>query len=241
MALSAVVIDNREPDWVQKLKFGGVPTSVQMLDAGDIMAATDNGAILLIERKTPNDFLNSLASGRMFVQIAKLVDARLKEQARGELLTTWPILLITGWFGTTRGGKVVTDRTTGWDFAAVNGALLSIQEMGAFVAYCAGDADFEKEVIRLGNRERTPIDLLPPRPPQILGPQAAVLTAFPGIGIDKAQAILEKTGTLDYALDWLTSERNHDFEIHGVNYGIRRNVRSVMGCAPGNKLAVTAV
>ena len=41
MTLSSVIIDSREPGWVQSLTFGGVPTATVALDAGDVWAAID--------------------------------------------------------------------------------------------------------------------------------------------------------------------------------------------------------
>ena len=63
MTISAVICDSREPQWVQNLQFDGIPKTVEFLEQGDLMAATDEGELILVERKTPDDFLNSLKQG----------------------------------------------------------------------------------------------------------------------------------------------------------------------------------
>jgi len=45
MAIQAVQIDSREPEWVRNLQFGSVPTAVTPLPAGDIWVATDDNAV----------------------------------------------------------------------------------------------------------------------------------------------------------------------------------------------------
>ena len=133
------MIDNREPTWIKNLNFGGdVSVSNTIMEAGDFWIAADDGSLLVVERKTPNDFLGTLAGDRLFVQMAGLVAMR-KTGA-------WPYLLITGEFRQGPNGKVYTDRETGWDWKAVQGALLSVQEMGVFVTFCAGDTDVEERV-----------------------------------------------------------------------------------------------
>ena len=43
MSISAILIDSREPKWVQDLQFDGIPKTVEFLEQGDLMAATDEG------------------------------------------------------------------------------------------------------------------------------------------------------------------------------------------------------
>ena len=199
--ITAILIDSREPDWVQALKFGGVPTSVCLLDYGDLHAITDDGYILVIERKTPNDFLGSLREERLFPQIARMVEQR---QANPNL---WPYLVITGEFRLSENGKVYADgRATGWDYSAVMGSILTIQEIGVPIIFCAGDEDFESAVIRLGKRERGSVRVVPPRAVNFLGPQVAILCGFPGFGTQRSTELLKlhprlADALVDLALD----------------------------------------
>jgi len=193
MNISAVMIDSREPEWVQRLQFGGAPTAVLALEAGDIHVLTTDGAQLIIERKTGEDLLNSLRDERLLPQMARLVEKRLDEQAAQGAFTTWPYLVITGTIYRGPDGKVFTGERglTGWNWDAVQGALLTIQEMGVFVIFAGGDEDFEAAVVRLANRKRDLITLTPPRPPSILGPGAAFLANLPGVGPENSLKLVE--------------------------------------------------
>lgn len=204
--ISAVVIDSREPEWVQALTFGGLPTSVMQLDAGDLMAVTDDGHTLLIERKTPDDFLNTLRDDRLFPQMAGLSRLRMQNLG-GECLLTWPYLVITDSFLVGPSGKVITARgETGWGHTAIEGALLTVQEMGVYVAHCAGDNDYEAFVLALGRRKRTPtIQILPARSPRQLGREYAVLEQL-GIGPDRATILFKECNTLADILNLINSD-----------------------------------
>lgn len=238
--ITALMIDSREPDNIKNMKFPNIPTTVTMLDTGDILAVTDDGHTLIIERKTPDDFLNTLKDERLFPQLARMTEARNAQQAAGLPVTTWPYLVITDMFGVDhKTGKVITSRgVTGWSFAAVMGTILSIQEIGVFVIFAAGDADYQDCIIRLGKRNRTnEMKLLPPRPANIFGPKAAFLASLPGIGIDRVQAILEwSDDNIAHALSGLT-----DLDIKGpagVGRQTRLKIKEVLGLEENQSLEV---
>lgn len=226
--ITACLIDSREPAWVQHLTFGDVPTTVIELEAGDVHALCDDGCLLTIERKTTEDLLNSLRDDRLLPQMARLVDNRLNEQAGQGFFTTRPYLVITGMFYRGPGGKVYTgDRgLTGWNWDALQGALLTIQEMGVMVVNAGGDEDFEASIIRLANRKRDPIKLIPPRPPTIVGPGAAFLASLPGVGVEHSLHLLEWAANLPgHAIAGIT-----DLDIDcPLPKATRKRVRSMLG------------
>jgi ERCC4-type nuclease len=227
--ITACMIDSREPEWVQNLKFGGVPTVVTLLDAGDIWAVTDDGHTLMIERKTPDDFLNTLRDERLFPQLTRLAEKRQEQQEKGEKPTYWPYLVITDEFKR-NGQKVYTERETGWSWSSLQGALLTIQEMGVMVVTCGGDSDFEPCVIRLGERNRSEVlNLLPPRQPIMWGPKEAFIAALPGIGPDKTLKIMTwADNNLFYALMGLT-DLSMDCPVEGVGKITRQKIRDFLG------------
>jgi len=226
--ITAILIDSREPDSVKSLKFGGLPTMVTFLETGDVQAVTDDGHTILVERKTPEDFLGSLKDDRLFVQLGRMAQERYDQQLSGKPITSWPYLVVTEPFTVDKNGKVITERgVTGWAYSAVMGAILSIQEMGVFVVFAGGPVDYENCILRIGKRSRTDVmNLLPPRPANILGPKATFLASLPGIGIERVQDILAWCdNNVGHALIGLT-----DLTINApIGVGMRRNIKNMLG------------
>lgn len=194
--INAVVIDEREPAWIKKLTFGGALTTTARMDCGDLQVVTDD-AIIIIERKTPEDFLASMKDNRLFVQVSKL-----------RKVSKWAYVLITGEFKRGENGNVITEtRATEWNWNAAQGAILSIQEAGVFVHQCNGDNDFENAVTRIANRSRSEISWIEPvRDLKIVSGDIAMICALPNVGIEKAQRWLEDFGTPAWVLHALTSD-----------------------------------
>lgn len=215
-AIVSVIIDNREPDWIKGLRFGGVPTAVSQLEAGDFLVATSDDCLLGIERKQSDDLLHTLKQERFFPQLV-----RLRE------FTEWAYLLIHGPFYPGPDGKIITTRQTGWEWASVQGALLTIQEIGIHVIYAATDFDVESSIQRLAARSRQGPRVLPPRQPNVLGPGEAMLAALPGIGIEKVQALLEYCGTPAWALFHLM--QNDGEYIPGIGPATKAHIRRAIG------------
>ncbi len=213
----SVMIDSREPDWVKSLTFGGIPTMVTMLDAGDFLVATSDNRVLGIERKTSDDLLNTLASDRLFPQMTKLRE-----------LTEFAYLLITGVFGPGKDGNVVTERHTEWDWSSVQGALLTVQELGVNVVHATGDSDLEPSIIRLAHRRRENARVLPPRQATIYGPGEAALAQLPGIGMDRLDMLLETVGAPFWGLVALT-QKNGETHIPGIGPATRQRIRNALG------------
>ena len=211
--ITSAIIDTREPkDTIQKMTFGGVPTLAMSLDAGDVMCTCDDGATILIERKTPGDFLSTLAACRLFPQVARMVAT-----------TPWSYILITGIFYRKRGGKVAVDgRLTDWEYNAIEGAKLTCQEMGCGVIHCA-DNDFEQAVIRLCNRDRSAKRVQPARETALLSEGEQAIAALPGIGYERVEALIKKLGSPARVLEWIT-DLGDATKVPGVADGTKRKV-----------------
>lgn len=227
--IAMVRIDSREPSWVKNLTFGGLALPAELLPNCDLEIWTDDGHVISIERKTPDDFLHTLSGERLFPQMDRLVEDRLNDQLNSRPVTHWPYLMITGELGCSHEGHVITERgETGWSWASVQGALLVVQEMGVFVTYCRNDADYEAAAIRLVNRPRSALKILPARPAQNLGAQAQFLCGLPGIGIESFAPIMEWAGgNLAHALVGLT-----DDEIPGPVSALKR--KKIIGFLGGS-------
>lgn len=222
MTITMIMVDSREPSWVHDLKFGGAMKMVTALDYGDAWATANNGDMICIERKAPNDLLGSIKDNRLFNQIAGI---RAK--------TPWAYLVVTGVLTATVQGKVIADeRVSGWDWNSVQGALVTVQEMGVRVVYCQSDNDYEATVCRLCSRDRKPEFIIEPlAQPKFMSPGEIMLTALPGIGLERAQTLLREFDNRPCdALAWLTWHRWHeDHPIAGIGQGIKRGVRAALG------------
>jgi len=224
MAISAIMIDQREPDHI-KAQFPDA--AITLLQAGDAWVACDDGHILLIERKTGDDLLNSLKDGRLLEQIGRLVENRINQQLQGKPQNYWPYLVITGTLSPDHNGKVFTGRATGWNWNAVQGALLTVQEMGCYVIHCPSDTEYANTIKMLGNRNRKEvIDILPQKEALPVDAKSVFLMGLPGIGLDRARQILEWSGgILAHAIVGLT-----DLEIKSpVGDVTRQKIRAFLG------------
>lgn len=224
MGIAAIQIDQREPAWAQQLTFGGVPTIVTLLPAGDYLVATDDGCLLGIERKTASDFLNTLRDDRLFPQLQRLHET-----------TPWAYLAVTGDLRCGPDGKTWADgRETGWQWSSVDGAMLSVQEMGINILHVASDYDLEAAIVRLANRSRQPMRLSPIRDVVMVSEGEGILAALPGIGPDRAATLMEYHDTPAQALSYLTLPRHYDpmgelTDVPGIKEGIQFQVRRALG------------
>jgi ERCC4-type nuclease len=212
-------VDNREPQSIQSLQFGGIPKFINTLDTGDLWASTDDNEFLVIERKTPSDLLNSIKDGRLFQQVAAM-----RERSK------WCYVLVSGALTHTLDGHVITDnRTTGFRYDDVQGALLTVQELGVSLIHCQSDSHYEEAVIRLARRERTAEKSIQPRmKAAFLSPAEQILISLPGIGLERAKLLLSECPDAAHAIAWLTwLDTFH--EIAGIGDGTKRNVRKALG------------
>lgn len=226
--LTGILIDNREPSHILNLKFGGVPSIRMQLDVADLWASTDDGEMLIIERKTPSDLLGSIKDGRLFSQVAAMRDK-----------SKWCYLMVTGALTHTLDGHVITDnRTSGWRWDDVQGALLTCQEMGVSLVTCQSDSHYEEAVIRLARRERGAEKVIAPRTQaRILTQAEVVLTSLPGIGLERAGLLLGEFGSAAYAIAWLTWLDTWA-EVSGIGDGTKHGVRRALGLNADEWIAV---
>lgn len=194
---------------------------VTALDYGDAWVTAANGDMICIERKAPNDLLGSIKDNRLFNQIAGI---RAK--------TPWSYLVVTGVLTATVQGKVVADeRVSGWDWNSVQGALLTVQEMGVRVVFAESDQDYEATICRLCNRERKSEFVIEPlAQPKFMSPGEIMLTALPGIGLERAQTLLREFDNRPCdALAWLTWHRwNEEHPVAGIGKGVKTGVRKAL-------------
>lgn len=227
MGIVSAIIDSREPEWVQSLRFGDVPVICDVLDAGDLLITCTDSSILGIERKTTDDFLNSLKNDRLFAQLVRL-----------KAMTRWAYLMVCGSLTPTSGGKTLSNwRETGWQWASVQGALLTAQEIGIGVIHVA-ETEYEQAVIRLAERKRNAVRPQPMRDAALTMPQETILMSLPGIGIERMNTLLELCGTPAWTLEYLTRDDWEFKRIPGIGIGVKQAVRKALSLEESQCLAV---
>ncbi len=224
--IKAVMIDSREPAAIRNLRFGGVPVSTVNLDHGDLCVATSDGAILVVERKTPGDLLNSIADGRLFTQVVGM-----------RTVSPWVYLVIEGEYGKGANDRVVTgDRVTGWDYYSLQGALQTVQELGCVVYHCPAGA-VEQAVTRIAARSRGPLKITPPRHFRVLSEGEMVIADLPGIGPEKLDVILDQCQTPAWSLVVLSNDEI-PATIPGVGTVTVKKIRKALGLRDDQELMV---
>lgn len=229
MSITAILVDSREPVHIQRLKFGDVPTVVTALEHGDLWMSTGAGDLICVERKTPSDLLGSIKDGRVFPQAAGM-------RSR----TPWSYVVITGSLAPDYAGKTLADgRLTGWDWSSVQGALLTIQELGVGVVHSQGESDYEATVLRLADRKRGNEYVMQAKhDARVMTPAEIILTSLPGIGWDRAQDLMHHfSGRAGEALAWLTWQDTFG-EIAGIGRGVKGQIRKALGLTDDAELFV---
>lgn len=225
MSFIACTVDSREPISVSGLQFGA-PTTVAMLDTGDFLGVCADGIVILVERKEVGDLLNSIADGRLFDQCRRLREA-----------TPWAYLVVTGSLQPAMNGKTLANgRQYEWDWASIQGSLLTVQELGVCIIYCA-EHEYIATLHRLADRARGPVRIAPRRAGIPLTPGEMILTSLPGIGDHLAQRILVYCPSPAWALAMLT-DMAISAPVPGIGPGIRAGVRRALGLPDDMSMSV---
>ena len=225
-----VQIDVTEPAWVKALDFGEAAVQVASLSAGDLLALCDDGAAVLIERKSAGDLLQSVRDGRLLAQAAGM-----------RVVTPWCYVVVTepmypGRRKTVmyepRVGRTVVE--TGWSWSALQGVLMSVQELGVGVVFIAGADEFALACTRIFGRTRGDVPVAR-RDAVPMDDATRILTAVPGVGAERARALLRDCGTAAAALWALTDTPRDGFRknVIGVGPGTRQAARKALGLEAG--------
>lgn len=226
------IVDQREPEHIRSLSFGGAAVSAALLDAGDLLVMCADGKMLAIERKTADDLLNSIRDGRLFDQCARLRD-----------VSPWAYLVVTGDLRPGPDGIAWTSgRATGFTWSAVAGAFLTVQELGVCTVHVeVGDEGFERAVEQIAGRNRSALRVRPPRLVEPLTEGEGILMSLPGIGPERAAALLKACGSPAFAIQHLSEVNIMNNLVPGIGHTVKSRVCKALGLLDGLSLAVIDV
>lgn len=222
--------------------------------AGDINIPLDDGSILAIERKTPEDFLSSIASRHIFHQVEVMANN-----------AKFSAIIVTGAFTYGKRDDMCyirfsdTDegRTeTNWSGVSVRAAIASIQYSGCPVIFCPPSRYCQtiSELYTLVNKpsehqsiKKNRIITFPP-----VDERVEYLAQFPGIGLKHADSLLKFAGMMDSnadedgygtissALHWMTILSHMDKDVRPAGWGPLKilNTRKFLGLASNQYIKV---
>lgn len=231
--ITSMLIDTREPEPLRAAlnkHFEHVIARSEMaLDCGDLWLTTSDNAMIVIERKTVPDLLQSIKDGRLTSQASKM---RQKSQ--------WCYIVVTGQFTQSDSGAVSYSHNgqwveTGWNYDSVQGALVTAQELGAIVVF---SATYIQAIERIVNRSRSAVKIVPARESVVFGGGELVLSALPNIGSTKALELMSEFGNAAVALDFLTDVSWQDGTVKGIGDKTKQNIRDILGLKDGQYLGL---
>jgi Fanconi anemia group M protein len=203
-----VIVDRRESGsnvlrWLREL----VNVEMRSLDAGDYVVSTRIG----IERKSVDDFLQSIVDRRLIRQMREL--SELYER---------PVLILEG-------RELFSRRLIHPN--AIRGALASlIADMGVSVVSTEDEEDSARLIAALARREqveerREVASRAKPRRPEVHELQRFVVEGLPGVSCVLAVRLLKRFGTVEGIV--LASEKEL-MEVPGIGRKKARAIREVL-------------
>lgn len=223
---AAVLIDARQPAYLHTLTVDGAPIVVTDLAAGSILITLADGALIAIDRVPADSLPHAIRQDTLAARAAAL-----------RQLTPWAYVVVVGSLLPLASGHTgINGAPTQWAWAAIQGALASVQELGCVVMHTRGDTEFVKTVETIAHRDRGRVRLQPVREALFASPAEQILCALPHIGEQRAERILRESG--ERAVLALVSLTNPDHPISGVGPETIKSARQALGLADGEYLAI---
>lgn len=216
METLAIIYDDRERDVAQFLPPCAIKKRLQF---GDFMLVTPECIVRCYERKAFKDFVASIIDKRVFDQLKSMLAAN--DPSNVFVILEGPEFLYKDDIG-----KMTR--------ASIDGAINFMDALGVHLLYTRGREHTASCIVSAFNRLRNgEVKLKKITPRHIdkddslfIETQCNVLTAFPGIGQDRAFAILKRFGSL-HAFFSLTDEDLFIQEITSIR-GISKKIASTI-------------
>lgn len=198
----------------------GIP-KVESLDGGDVWLLDDNPEPIIVERKSPEDLLASIADNRLSNQCAKMVQ-----------YSSRCVLLITGQLPIGYDNKIIG---TKWPANKIDSELFQVQEFGVKICHCLNDTEYSNKLAWLLNRQWTEHVILPPKKTGIPMPDdQRVLCSLPGIGFELSWQLLKERNLRDALLCLL----DPTCKVTGIGDKTKLNIRQLFNLTDNEKLGV---
>ena len=230
-ALLNIAIDTGAQPPVSTMTLFGSPdvARVSLGEPSTIVAMCSDGAMLACMYQPAMNLLHLMRRGEHMPVLMQLA-------AR----SPWSYLLIDGFIRCAGSGKAtINDNPCGFDWSAVQGMLLSIQELGIGVVTLQDAKHLGDTISGLAKRDRTAKRVRPPREALFVTPIEDLLLALPGMGPERCAALLKHcNGNGAAALDAITDPR---FQIPGIGRAVQRGIRDALGLGPDLRLALLSM
>jgi hypothetical protein len=209
-----------------QLLHGPPPVTLPLGDSNAMLLMCADGAMLTARYMTTSELFDLLRTSRLIPTMLQLRER-----------SAWPYLLLSGLTQPTGSGKVMHNGTpSGLAWSAMQGALLSIQELGVGVLTLQSDRYIADTLFTLANRDRSTRRVRPPRDALFVTPAEDMLLALPGIGEDRLAQLLRFTnGSVAAAIDALTDPR---CDVPGIGPETKKKVRQALGLSDQTRLAL---
>jgi len=160
--------------------------------SGDVNIPLSNGSVLAIERKTPEDFLQSIGSGHIFDQIEVMANN-----------AKYSAFIITGSFSYTNKSDmvVIDDEVTNWKGASVRATMALIQYSGCALIFCPPN-QYPNMIAELYNTVNKPsehrhlkknrIVTFPP-----VDGRVELMAQFPSVSLKSSDSVMKWAGMMD--------------------------------------------
>jgi hypothetical protein len=226
--LSLLAEQPRHHDLLGLTTVAGVPVvnvPIDTLGRADLVVSCADGAMLGLVYLDLNGLFTGLRTNEL---MARLVSVKAR--------WPWSYLVIGAVLSADNAGRTRNNagQGSGWSWDAVQGALLSAQEIGVGVMQIPHADLFADTVARLAKRDRSAERVKPVRDAMFYTPQEELLLALPGIGETTADMLLQQCGTVAAALMALTDD---SVTLAGIGPKTRQGVRHLLGLPDGQALA----
>jgi hypothetical protein len=226
----SIAIDAQSEPSLKAFDRTGLPVSLLPLgDPKTMLLMCHDGTLIAVRYTTAHGLLHDLQYHTLLPTVAQLRDR-----------SKWCYLIISGNLHSSDNGYAVANGiTTRWQWTAVQGALLSIQELGVAVIHMQSEAQLHTTVQNLAKRNHQLQRMRIPKEPLFTTPSEEVLLSLPGIGDERCDALLRFAGgNAARALECLTDPA---MEIPSIGPDTKTKARQALGLSEKEFLAVVPV